>query len=298
MDPVAAPAEAANRRRVLVFAYACEPGRGSEPGAGWGLVRTLATFADCTVLVGPEHTPGIRKWEARHGHAHLRFIEVPERWITPPSRRHRLTRFVLYLLWLPRAFAIGRSLHRRAPFAAVWHATYSTYWLPSPAVRFGIPCVWGPVGGGVVTPRSLRPLLGWRGLTGELFDLVAVRAFSLWPATRRTWRRARIRVVQNAETLARLPHALQPGTIVLNHALFTEASRVPPGIAGRQCLFVGSLESRKGASLAVRALACAAEDVTLLVVGDGPERLRLEQLAQGLECRAGSDSAAWRRARR
>jgi glycosyltransferase involved in cell wall biosynthesis len=283
MDTVADQAEAAAKRcRVLVFAYACEPGRGSEPGAGWGLVRALATFADCTVLVGPEHTQGIRNWETAYGHPHLRFIEVPERWITPPDRRHRFTRFVLYLLWLPRAYAVGWSLHRRAPFAAVWHATYSTYWLPTPAVGFRVPCVWGPVGGAVVTSGQLRPLLGWRGLPDELLDFVAVRAFSLWPATRRTWRRARIRLVQNAETLARLPRALQPDTIVLNHALFTEVPPVSPRAVGRQCLFVGSLESRKGASLAVRALACAAEDVTLWVVGDGPERPRLERLARRL----------------
>ena len=32
----------------------------------------------------------------------------------------------------------------------------------------------------------------------------------------------------------------------------------------------------------MRALACAAEDVTLLVVGDGPERRRLERLARRL----------------
>ena len=165
---------------------------------------------------------------------------------------------------------------------SVWHATFSTYWLPTPAVRFPVPSVWGPVGGAVVTPPLLRPLLGWRGLPDELFDFVAVRAFSLWPATRRTWRRARIRLVQNVETLARLPRALQPDTIVLNHALFTEVPRVPPRVVGRQCLFVGSLESRKGASLAVRGLACAAEDVTLLVVGDGPERRRLERLARRL----------------
>ena len=39
--PAARASVAARRKRLLVFAYACEPGRGSEPGAGWGLVRAL-----------------------------------------------------------------------------------------------------------------------------------------------------------------------------------------------------------------------------------------------------------------
>ncbi len=50
-----------------MFAYACEPGHGSEPGAGWGLVRAVSRFADCVVLVGPEHIAGIRRWQASQG---------------------------------------------------------------------------------------------------------------------------------------------------------------------------------------------------------------------------------------
>ena len=201
------------RSRLLVFAYALRARSRVRAGRRMGAGTRPR---DVRRLHGPGRSRSTSRGSAtgkrRTATRTCGSSRFRERWITPPSRRHRLTRFVLYLLWLPRAYAIGRSLHRRAPFAAVWHATYSTYWLPTPAVRFRVPCVWGPVGGAVVTPPSLLPLLGWRGLPGELLDLVAVRAFSLWPATRRTWRRARIRLVQNVETLARLPRALQPGT--------------------------------------------------------------------------------------
>lgn len=61
-----------------MFAYACEPGHGSEPGAGWGLVRAVSRFADCVVLVGPEHIAGIRRWQASQGALALEFVEVPE----------------------------------------------------------------------------------------------------------------------------------------------------------------------------------------------------------------------------
>ena len=118
-------ARAATRPHILVFAYACEPGRGSEPGAGWGLVRALATFADCTVLVGPEHVPAIRRWEADQRDAGLEFVEVPEPWWAHREPRHRLTRFAVYIAWLRRAHAVGLVLHRRRRFDAVYHATYS-----------------------------------------------------------------------------------------------------------------------------------------------------------------------------
>ena len=120
------------RPRLLVFAYACEPDRGSEPGAGWGVVRSLATFADCTVLVGSEHVPVIRRWESAHVVQGLEFVEVGERWWMPPSRRHQWTKFALYLAWLRRAHKTGLQIHRRAPFDAIYHATYATYWLCRP----------------------------------------------------------------------------------------------------------------------------------------------------------------------
>ena len=36
--------------RVLVFAYACEPDQGSEPGAGWIWSRMLARIGEVWVI--------------------------------------------------------------------------------------------------------------------------------------------------------------------------------------------------------------------------------------------------------
>jgi glycosyltransferase involved in cell wall biosynthesis len=134
----------------------------------------------------------------------------------------------------------------------------------------------------VITPRALWPLLGWRGLAEELADLLVVRALAALPATRRTWRNAHVRLIQNMETLEQLPAARRERTIVVNHALFTEPLPRLPRESHGHCLFVGALESRKGASLAIRALACATDDVSLVVLGDGPERHRLQRLASRL----------------
>jgi glycosyltransferase involved in cell wall biosynthesis len=269
------------RPRILVFAYACEPGRGSEPGAGWGLVRALAEFADCTVLVGPEHIAPLRAWRAATASEGLEFVPVDEPGWAPREPRHRFTRFAIYLAWLRRARDEGARLHRQYPFNAVYHATYSAYWLPTPATTFGVPCIWGPVGGAVVTPVRLWPLLGWRGVLTELVDLMAVRAFGAVSATLRSRQPIAV-LVQNAETRARLPHDARERAIVLNHAMFTELPAIEAARRGSECLFVGALESRKGARLVLHALATTEAHVSLVVVGDGPERVALERLAARL----------------
>jgi glycosyltransferase involved in cell wall biosynthesis len=279
-SPQASLPEVDRRPRVLVFAYACEPDRGSEPGAGWGLVRAISEFADCVVLVGPEHGPGLRRHQELHEVRGVTFIVVPEPVGAASAKRHRITWFLLYLAWLRRADAIGRRLHEAAPFDATCHATYSTYWLPSPATRYGVPCVWGPVGGAVVTPLRLWPALGLRGIGDELLDLTLVNLLSRLPATRRTWRDATVRLVQNETTLARLPDS--SGAIVLNHALFTQVPSTKRRPQKGVCLFLGSLSSRKGPRLAVRALACTSPEIRLVLLGSGGERSALERLARKL----------------
>jgi glycosyltransferase involved in cell wall biosynthesis len=287
------PARAHGRPRALVFAYACRPASGSEPAAGWGLVRAVTEFADCVVLVGPNSTAAALAWQKEHCDPRISFVPVPEPWWGAFAKRHRVTWFPLYLSWLGRAFRTARELQSRERFDLVYHATYSVYWLPTPASRMGMPWVWGPVGGAVTTPRSLWPLLSYRGILGELLDLVAVRSLARLPATRATWRSATARVIQNEATLQRLPRQLPGTTCVLNHALFTEVPQMPPTECEPYVVSIGALASRKGVRLAVLALAKAPQDVRLVVLGDGSERGPLERLARRLGVAHRVDFRGW-----
>src|SRR4029077_18277793 len=44
------PRSMAQRLKVLISAYACEPGKGSEPEVGWQWALQMARFHDVTVL--------------------------------------------------------------------------------------------------------------------------------------------------------------------------------------------------------------------------------------------------------
>lgn len=287
------------RLRVLVFAYACEPGRGSEPGVGWSLVESVARFADPTVLVGPEHASAIKAWESNNPDSPIAFEVVDEPWWarflphepTDKSRRHLIGYFLSYLGWQRNAVRAARRLHAERPFDVSHHATYSVYWLPSPGRKLELPLVWGPVGGAVTTPFSMWRALGIKGMISELVDLVAVRTLSLARSTRRTWRDAAVRILQSEETQRRLEEP-RSDDLLLNHVMFTEVEREPRE-RERFMLFLSSFEPRKGVRFVLRALAESDPAVRLVVVGDGPERGAVEALIDELEIGERVDLRGW-----
>ena len=269
------------RPRVIVVAYACEPDRGSEPGAGWGLVRAIAEFADCVVLVGPTHEAEIMRWSAENPDSSIRFVTVPERAWPAAGQRGRLAWFISYLRWLPLARRKAQSLQRDETFDLAWHATYSVYWLPSFVHQLGIPSIWGPVGGAVTTPAALLRLLGLKGAIDELVDRAAVWLCAQLPSVRATARGASIILVQNEETRNSLPSNVRESARVLNHALFAEApTRCSVSCGGNGLLIAGALERRKGVALALRAMQFVPGDIQLTIAGDGPERAALEHQVQ------------------
>lgn len=271
--------------RLLVVAYACEPGRGSEPGAGWALVEAALELAECTVLVGSEHVHALETWRRSNRGAPLEIIEVENPRGMTWLRATRLGWFLLYLGWCRKARRVAEALAESRRFDAAWHATYSVYWLPSPIRTVRLPAIWGPVGGAVVSPLSLWRGLGISGVVGELVDLVAVRVGSLLPATRRTWARVDSVLAQNPQTVQRLPLDVRARATIVNHAEFLRVS--PVGSQRRdgdisKLLWIGAMEARKRPDLALEGLARAGQDVRMTMVGDGPLADRVRRMVTDL----------------
>lgn len=273
----------AERPRLLLLNYACDPHMGSEPGAGWGCTLAFAEVADCTVLVGPHHEAALRAWTVTHPDPRVTFLFPSEsrlgslaRWST---RMHRQLWFLVYLDWLRQARRTAQALHARAPFDAAAHVSYGSYWLPSPVVDLGIPSVWGPVGGGVRTPRSLLPYLGWRGLIGEWEKRLSLAPATLLPSTRRTWRDATVHLVETDHTRRRMGSAGRSGARVAQRAVLSEIRTVPEAIPTDALVFPSSLQPRKGTRLALAALRHA-PDARLLFANSGYEEQPLRRLAR------------------
>jgi glycosyltransferase involved in cell wall biosynthesis len=269
--------------RLLATAYACEPNRGSEPGAGWALARSLASFADTHVITRTGYREAI---EAELPHIperdslHFHYVQLPRRaaFYKKGQRGIRLH----YILWLRAAHAVANELSGRHDFDAAWHLTMANAWLGSPGGPDGMPFIYGPVGGGVVPPAGLLLSLGPRGMAYEGTRLAMRAGFRyLNPMARSAVKRSSAVLVQNPDTAAFLPRKQRGKALVFQNALFpgNPPGTRPSGSRPRVALFASRLLAWKGAHLAVGALEYAPA-WRLIICGDGPDGARLRRIVE------------------
>lgn len=280
-----------SRLRVLASAYACEPGKGSEPGVGWNWVRCISSFAQVWVLARSNNREAIEAALAREPQPNIHFVylDLP-RWAAF-WKRGRRGLHAYYYLWQVLAYFWGRRLHKQVVFHLVHHVSLGKYWVPSFLALLPAPFLWGPVGGGQSTPRQLWPSLSPRGKVYELLREAARRVSELDPFLRLTARRSVLALATTKETEERLhrlgcrkvftfaQEALEPEELSL-------LGKVPPRHdRGFRIVSMGNLLHLKGYHLGVRAFArfqAGHPASEYWLVGEGPERNRLRQLAARL----------------
>ena len=281
------------RPRIGVWAYTCNPERGSDRGATWAYVRALASHADLVVFHSAEDAEQLHAWKIANPDEMIEFVQAEEpAWMSIVHRGfgvHRQLEFVTYAGWLRHTVALTRRRHAVEPFDAVAHASFSNYWLPSPVWKLGIPSLWGPIGGGVRTPLRLWPTLGAAGVLAELERSLALSAAARLPSTRRTQRRVTVPIVETEETRARLRRDRRNDAVIVNRVPLIDpqtAGKVQsggaPSASSHEFLFTSALWAKKGTRLAVEALAHAHPSIRLTFVNEGYEQPRLERLAQRL----------------
>jgi glycosyltransferase involved in cell wall biosynthesis len=265
--------------RVLVSAFSCEPGKGSEPEVGLRTVLAAATCHDVWVLTNDADAPALQRFLDEHPLGSRIYVE-PIPFGVDLNGLDLFTFHRYYDRWQRRAGARGLELERHVGFEVIHHATMSTVWTRVGIASLPKPLVWGPVGGGVEPPWSLLPELGVRGLFDDMLRVASRRLLAQLPAMRHNPRAAAVIFAQNQATARRL-RALAK-TIVLPNATVVEPGAVPPtSRRTRDVVLVGRIVGWKGGHLALRAFRQVTHPEAILrIYGEGPDRSRLEQAAR------------------
>ena len=270
------------RPRVVVLAFACESAVGSEEGVGWAWTMAAGEIADVTLITSAEGAAAMRS-AAAGGHVEVVEVDVPARF-----RRlfpHKLI-FVRYLVWQVLAGRAVRRSERDGNVAVVHHLTWGSDSLPSALLASRAPVrVWGPVGGSTTTARGLYRYLSPRGridqVVRDLVNGLLRKAFGERVARHATLVAALNQDVANRFRGIGTPVVIEPHVALDSDELEAAGETSSLGAAGwngSTALFVGRLIPWKGLLLAVQALVDAPA-WRLVVVGEGPEQARAEDLA-------------------
>jgi glycosyltransferase involved in cell wall biosynthesis len=267
--------------RILLSAYACEPGKGSEQEVGLQVMLAAAQQHDVWVLTRENSISLLEEYLAQHplrDRIHLEGIDLHG-----PIRRFKRTGLpglhVYYDAWQRLAGIRAAELDRRVDFDVVHHATFATFWTRAGVSQLRKPFVWGPVGGGVSTPAPLVRELGAAGLREEALRETVRRLAVIRASHRATTRAATTCLAQNPSTARRLRNER---VSVLPNALTVRLPRMdPPEARGTDIAFVGRLVPWKGGHLAVRAFRHVRHlDAVLRIFGGGADMPRVRRAAE------------------
>ncbi|WNZ28007.1 glycosyltransferase [Leptolyngbya sp. NK1-12] len=291
--------------KVLLSAYACEPGRGSEPGVGWNTAKEIARRHQVWVLTSHTHRSAIEAELSQNPIPNLYFIYLdPFGWVYDWSKEGKRAHWDVHLhyyCWQIYAYFTAKRWHSIINFDLVHHVTYVKYSSPSFVSLLPIPFIWGPVGGGETAPVAFWHDFSLRAKVYEIVRMVAHRLGEYDPFVRMTARRSQVAWATTNDTAIRLR---KMGAALVE--VGSESGLCQPEIEqlgqwspleGEPMRFISMarLLHWKGLHLGIRAFAQAKlpDDTEYWIFGEGPEQKHLQALSHQL--RLGNRVKFWGR---
>lgn len=299
------------RLNVLIVAHEFSPEQGSECSEGWNIVTRLAKYHDVTVLYASgsqfKHNSYFqavhRYFETNNSIPGLTLINIDQPRITKLISRFNskflkissiglpVLYFTAYKYWQKAVYQKTKRLTKENEFHILHQLTQITFREPGYLWKLGIPFVWGPTGGTSTPPEGFLSILSWKS---KLFE--KIRSFSNFYQFRFV-----ARIIQ-ANKQAKLIYTFtkEDGDLFQKRATGEIKLMLDAGTTLSEMLqqskkksssvltaiWCGQLIERKAPSILVKAIAAGqfhADQIKFLIIGDGPLRHSLMQLATELD---------------
>ncbi len=282
--------------RVLIYASACNPDFASEPSVVYQTCRSIVDIVDEAVVV--THIRNKKAIDAKGmGKAQVVYLDTEyiARPITRISYALKLGAASGTAIQYPVQYAFERELWKRfkpelqaGAFDIVHRVGPISAALPSPLASWSsVPFVIGPINGGLPYPPQFSDVLRKEG---EWLRYIR-QGYRLLPYTASTFRNAAAILAAFEHTIENLPPGHEDRIIDV-----PEIGASPDQFSWKErparkdridFMFVGRLVPFKCVDVVISAFAAstALRKHRLRIVGDGPERHRLEKLVRdnGLE---------------
>lgn len=273
--------------KILISAYSCETGRGSEGEIAWRLVHELSNDHEITVITRKNliktHLEFFKKNQKP---ARLRFEYYDTHPIFRFYKKGKRGFLIYYYLWQVGISFKARKMLRRESFDILHHLTGGMDWMPSGLSLCKGRFIWGPVGSEdthqlVLTHQPLRSKL--KDLTRRFVRYILR---NLDPFTRYTAWRSSVVLSHTPETLPnRLKYKTKffSQTGIFNHPDIAIPKKNLSRNNRLKLIYAAELKDWKGARIALDAALNAFElglEADLIIIGDGPLSYEMKNTAK------------------
>ncbi len=286
-----------SRLRILLLGPECNPEQVSIPLVTYSHAAALAKLHDVTLVGRAVNEEALRG--AKGPFRSIEAIRTPRldrifAWGFRRIFKSNYDRQALTAFRYPFAIAFEwyawrqfRSRIRAGEFDVVFRIAPMTPSISSPFAFFlrkgPIPFVIGPLNGGLPWPAGFPQLQRQREWISGLRNV-----YRYLPFARSTYRNAKAIIAASSQTYSEFAEydgkvffVPEPG---IGLSVCSDDTRKPQPNAKLELIFVGALVPRKACDLALRGAASVLQKglARFTVIGDGPERSRLEQLTKSL----------------
>lgn len=290
--------------KILINAYACSPGMGSEPGMAWNWVSNLAKFCELFIITEGEFREKIEAVmtdlpEAKNMHFYYNPVSEEIRKMCWNQGDWRFYKY--YREWQWKTYLMAKEIGLREKIDVLHQLNMIGFREPGYLWKLseenGVPFVWGPIGGLKQFPTAY---LQGAGLKMKLFNRLK-NFLNVWQLKHdkrvgQAFHTAKVLVSSIPDSYRAIKKYKGLTSVVIPETGCFISDDIPLDRFENQefhVMWVGKFDFRKQLPLALRALAIAGNpNIVLDVYGSGSEK-QIEEAKKLAETIGISKKVVW-----
>ncbi len=185
---------------ILYSAYECNPNLGSDAYVGWSWVLSMSKYENVHVLTHERNREDIENFKKKNNiNAVFHYIDTKS--IINRIIGKRIGYFYDYVIWQKYAYRYVKNLIKKTKIDVIHHVSIADFRVIGDLWKLNIPFIYGPVGGGQVTPRSMEKYIKkfkFKEKLREIINIIAV----IRPKYRKAIKKAYKVYISNNETIS------------------------------------------------------------------------------------------------
>lgn len=270
-------------RIILVSAYGCEPGLGSEQGVGWNWVLQMAKKNKVHVITRANNQSKIEG----HLPENLRDNVIFYYYDTPNVLRKLKNRakglYLYYFFWQIGIISVAKKIIQQHNPSYIMHLTFGSMWMPTFLHFFKTPFIWGPVGGGDCEPINFFRILPLKQRLQAYLRLSMNKFICINPFIHSVCKRSIAILCRTDSSGNVLPTRYNKKKYTILETAIEDLQGTLSEKLSKNCIniiSIGRLMPSKNIISAVKALALLTNDKVFkyTIIGSGPERSNIEKV--------------------